>query len=132
MEKDYKRYVQGNYSDVPIITFDFVNKFNGVETEFDYQIPYEAFVETVVDFIEDEWGIKVDGKINSIWNCLVDVSEHSGFEIIDEFLDNKKFQEMLKERLEEEAKEKFDEICEEELEDEDDADDEEDDEDKDF
>lgn len=102
-----------------IVSFKFKNKITGADTMFDYEVPYEMFIEAVKDYFDKHFDVTVDGRDKDIWNMLVDLGEKLDADVIQTFMDDKEIADDLKDKLEDDAHEKFDEMCEEEVEDED-------------
>lgn len=110
---DYMEYSTTNQLK-PMVSYVFKNKFTGNETDFDYEVPDDIFMEEVRNYFDDKYSVKLDGKDNDIWNMLVDLNDTYDIDIIQDIADDKDVIEKLKKRLELDAHEKFEEMCEEE------------------
>lgn len=122
------KYMNYTPSDVNAITaeFEFKNKITEEDVRFEYEVPFETFIEAVKEYFDVHYEVTLDGRDNKIWNMLVDLGEMVDEDIIQEFIDNEDIQESLREKVKEEAEAKFDELCQEEADEEVDDEDEED------
>lgn len=114
---EYMEYITTNENTL-IVGFKFKNKITGADTMFNYEVPFEVFIEAVKDYFDKHFDVVLDGKDKDIWNMLVDLGERVNADIIQEFIEDDEIIKELQDRLEEEAHEKFDEMCEEEVKDE--------------
>lgn len=113
------------------VSFKFKNKITGANTMFDYEVPYEMFIEAVKDYFDKHFDVTVDGRDKDVWNMFVDLGEKLDADVIQTFMDDKEIVNDLKDKLEDDAHEKFDEMCEEEADDDEEEEDDLDEEDKD-
>lgn len=116
---EYMEYITTNENTL-IVSFKFKNKITGADTIFNYEVPFEVFIEAVKDYFDKHFDVVLDGKDKDIWNMLVDLGERVNADIIQEFIEDDEIIKELQDKLEEEAHEKFDELCQEEAEDEED------------
>ena len=117
---EYMEYTTTN-ENILIVGFKFKNKITGADTMFNYEVPFEIFIEAVKDYFDKHFDVVLKGKYKDIWNMLVDLGERVNADIIQEFIEDDEIIKELQDRLKEEAHEKFDEMCEEEVEDEEDG-----------
>ena len=116
---EYMEYSTTNENTL-MVRYKWKNIITGKETIFDYEVPYEMFMNEVRDYFDRKYDVKIDGKDNDIWNMLVDLGEQYDADIIQDLMDDADIQDNLTKKLEKDAKETFDELCHEEAEDEDD------------
>lgn len=116
---EYMEYITTNENTLTV-SFKFKNKITGADTMFNYEVPFEVFIEAVKDYFDKHFDVVLDGKDKNVWNMLVDLGERVNADIIQEFIEDDEIIKELQDKLEEEAHEKFDEMCEEEIEDEED------------
>ena len=110
---EYMEYSTTNKNPL-LVTYKWKNTITGEETYFDYEVPYEMFMEELRDYFDRKYDVKIDGKDNDIWNMLVDLGEQYDIDILQDLLDDADIQSNLTKALEKDAKEKFDELCHEE------------------
>ena len=118
---EYMEYTTTNENTL-IVSFKFKNKITGADTMFNYEVPFEVFIEAVKDYFDKHFDVVLDGKDKDVWNMFVDLGEKVNADIIQEFIEDDEIIKELQDRLEEEAHEKFDELCQEEAEENDDED----------
>lgn len=109
----YMKYSTTNKNPL-LVTYKWKNTVTDKETIFDYEVPYEMFMEELRDYFDRNYNVKIDGKDNDIWNMLVDLGEQYDIDILQDLLDDDDIQSNLTKALEKDAKEKFDELCHEE------------------
>ena len=112
----YMEYTTTNENTLTV-GFRFKNKITGADTMFDYEVPFEAFIESVKNYFDKYFDVVLEGKDKDVWNMLVDLGEKVDVDIIQTFIDDEEIIKDLTNKLEKDAHEKFDEMCEEEAED---------------
>lgn len=118
---EYMEYSTTNENTLSV-SYKWKNTVTGKETIFDYEVPYEVFMDEVRNYFDRKYDVKVDGKDNDIWNMLVDLGEQYNIDILQDLMDDTDVQVNLTKALEKDAKEMFDELCHEEADDENDLD----------
>lgn len=116
---EYMEYSTTNENTLSV-RYKWKNTVTGKETIFDYEVPYEMFMDEVRNYFDRKYDVKVDGKDNDIWNMLVDLGEQYNIDILQDLMDDTDVQANLTKALEKDAKEMFDELCHEEADDEND------------
>ena len=118
---EYMEYSTTNENTL-MVRYKWKNPVTGKETIFDYEVPYEMFMDEVRNYFDRKYDVKVDGKDNDIWNMLVDLGEQYNIDILQDLMDDTDVQANLTKALEKDAKEMFDELCHEEADENDDDD----------
>lgn len=121
---NYMNYTPSGINAITV-EFEFKNKITQEDVRFEYEVPFEIFIEAVKEYFDFHYGVTLDARDNKIWNMLVDLGEMVNEDLVQEFIDNEDIQESLREKVKEEAEEKFDELCQEEADEEDDFEEEE-------
>lgn len=121
---NYMNYTPSGINAITV-EFEFKNKITEEDVRFEYEVPFETFIEAVKEYFDFHYEVTLDARDNKIWNMLVDLGEMVNEDLVQEFIDNEDIQESLREKVKEEAEEKFDEICQEEADEEDDFEEEE-------
>ena len=110
---EYMEYSTTNENTLSV-RYKWKNTVTGKETIFDYEVPYEMFMDEVRNYFDHKYDVKIDGKDNDIWNMLVDLGEQYDIDILQDIMDDTDVQANLTKALEKDAKEMFDELCHEE------------------
>ena len=116
---EYMEYTTTNGVSLSV-RYKWKNTVTDKETIFDYEVPYEMFMDEVRNYFDRKYDVKIDGKDNDIWNMLVDLGEQYDADILQDIMDDTGVQTNLTKALEKDAKEMFDALCHEEAEEEDD------------
>ena len=118
---NYMNYTPSGINAITV-EFEFKNKITKEDVRFDYEVPFETFIEAIKEYFDFHYEVTLDARDNKIWNMLVDLGEMVNEDLVQEFIDNEDIQESLREKVKEEAEEKFDELCQEEADENDDDD----------